>query len=215
MSARATPGTVYLTQTLWKFDYHNDADKTASNRRGELFTVGDIGYLDEDGYLFLCDRQTDIIISGGVNIYPAGVEAAPRASLGRRRHRRRHAERGMGRGDQAVVQPEAGVTPDRSSSAAPRRSAWRAGALQVPAKPSTSSTSCHATRTASSPSARSATATGKAERARSERRRVCYNALMIEGTYSGFDVELRPSGVGLITFTHPERLNAMSFGARP
>ena len=37
---------------------------------------------------------------------------------------------------------------------------------------------------------------------------------MIEGTYSGFEVELRPSGVGLITFTHPERLNAMSFGAR-
>ena len=71
-----SPGLVYLTQTLWKFDYHNDADKTASNRRGELFTVGDIGYLDEDGYLFLCDRQADIIISGGVNIYPAEVEAA-------------------------------------------------------------------------------------------------------------------------------------------
>ena len=70
------PGLVYLTQTLWKFDYHNDADKTASNRHGDLFTVGDIGYLDEDGYLFLCDRQADIIISGGVNIYPAEIEAA-------------------------------------------------------------------------------------------------------------------------------------------
>ena len=70
------PGLVYLTQTLWKFDYHNDADKTATNRRGDLFTVGDIGYLDDDGYLFLCDRQADIIISGGVNIYPAEVEAA-------------------------------------------------------------------------------------------------------------------------------------------
>jgi long-chain acyl-CoA synthetase len=41
-----------------------------------MFTVGDIGYLDEDGYLFLCDRQADTIISGGVNIYPAEVEAA-------------------------------------------------------------------------------------------------------------------------------------------
>ena len=37
---------------------------------------------------------------------------------------------------------------------------------------------------------------------------------MIEGRYSGFDVELRPPGIGLITFNHPERLNAMSFGAR-
>ena len=40
-----------------------------------MFTVGDIGYLDEDGYLFLCDRKADTIISGGVNIYPAEVEA--------------------------------------------------------------------------------------------------------------------------------------------
>jgi long-chain acyl-CoA synthetase len=69
------PGLVYLSQTLWQFDYHNDPDKTAANRSGELFTVGDIGYVDDDGYLFLCDRQADVIISGGVNIYPAEVEA--------------------------------------------------------------------------------------------------------------------------------------------
>jgi long-chain acyl-CoA synthetase len=69
------PGLVYLSQTMWRFDYHNDPDKTAASRRGELFTVGDIGYLDDDGYLFLCDRQADIVISGGVNIYPAEVEA--------------------------------------------------------------------------------------------------------------------------------------------
>jgi long-chain acyl-CoA synthetase len=56
-------------------EYHGDADKTASIHRGDrLFTTGDIGYLDEDGYLFLADRVIDMIISGGVNIYPAEIE---------------------------------------------------------------------------------------------------------------------------------------------
>lgn len=70
------PGLVYMTPSLWEFEYHHDADKTKRARQGSLFTVGDIGYLDKDGYLFLCDRQADTIISGGVNIYPAEVEAA-------------------------------------------------------------------------------------------------------------------------------------------
>ena len=73
--APGIPGLVYMSQTLWRFDYHNDPEKTQANRRGDLFTVGDIGYLDDDGYLFLCDREADIVISGGVNIYPAEVEA--------------------------------------------------------------------------------------------------------------------------------------------
>ncbi len=68
-------GLVYITPTLWDFEYHHDAAKTRSARHDDMFTVGDIGYLDEDGYLFLCDRQADTIISGGVNIYPAEVEA--------------------------------------------------------------------------------------------------------------------------------------------
>ncbi|MFP6741773.1 MAG: long-chain fatty acid--CoA ligase, partial [Alphaproteobacteria bacterium] len=42
--------------------------------RDGLITIGDIGYLDEDGYLFLCDRVSDMVISGGVNIYPAEIE---------------------------------------------------------------------------------------------------------------------------------------------
>lgn len=56
-------------------EYHGDPDKTASIHRPDgLFTTGDIGYLDEDGYLFIADRAIDMIISGGVNIYPAEIE---------------------------------------------------------------------------------------------------------------------------------------------
>jgi acyl-CoA synthetase (AMP-forming)/AMP-acid ligase II len=46
------------------------------DRRGEFHTVGDIAYRDEDGYLYICDRKKDMIISGGMNIYPAEIEAA-------------------------------------------------------------------------------------------------------------------------------------------
>jgi long-chain acyl-CoA synthetase len=68
-------GLVYMTPSLWEFEYHHDEEKTRAARRQDMFTVGDIGYLDDGGYLFLCDRQADTIISGGVNIYPAEVEA--------------------------------------------------------------------------------------------------------------------------------------------
>ena len=68
------PGTVYLRSDLTDFVYKGDPAKTAAGRRGGFFTVGDIGYLDEDGYLFLCDRKADMIISGGANIYPAEIE---------------------------------------------------------------------------------------------------------------------------------------------
>lgn len=58
------------------FSYHKDESKTRKNRIGDFFTVGDLGCLDEEGYLFLRDRKIDMIISGGVNIYPAEIEAA-------------------------------------------------------------------------------------------------------------------------------------------
>jgi long-chain acyl-CoA synthetase len=68
------PGTVYM-KLVQDFAYKGDDAKTRDNRRGEFFTVGDIGYLDDAGYLFLCDRKIDMIISGGVNIYPAEIES--------------------------------------------------------------------------------------------------------------------------------------------
>ena len=57
------------------FRYFKDDDKTTAAYRGEYFTLGDMGYMDEDGYLFLTDRSANLIISGGVNIYPAEVDA--------------------------------------------------------------------------------------------------------------------------------------------
>jgi long-chain acyl-CoA synthetase len=68
------PGQVFMRMGASTFEYHKDAAKTEKSRVRNLFTVGDIGYLDEDGYLFLCDRGSDLIISGGVNIYPAEIE---------------------------------------------------------------------------------------------------------------------------------------------
>jgi long-chain acyl-CoA synthetase len=70
------PGVVYFAGGA-AFEYHNDPDKTAESRSREGWsTLGDVGYLDEDGYLYLTDRKADLIISGGVNIYPAEAENA-------------------------------------------------------------------------------------------------------------------------------------------
>jgi long-chain acyl-CoA synthetase len=57
------------------FTYHNKPEQRADIERDGFITSGDVGYLDADGYLFLCDRKRDMVISGGVNIYPAEIEA--------------------------------------------------------------------------------------------------------------------------------------------
>jgi long-chain acyl-CoA synthetase len=68
-------GTIYLrAPDTGRFEYYKDADKTAGSYRGDYFTLGDMGYLDEDGYLFLTGRSAELIISGGVNIYPMEVD---------------------------------------------------------------------------------------------------------------------------------------------
>jgi long-chain acyl-CoA synthetase len=72
-------GTVYMALAQATFEYKGDEQKTKGNRvyfpdGTAFFTVGDVGELDDDGYLFLRDRKIDMIISGGVNIYPAEIE---------------------------------------------------------------------------------------------------------------------------------------------
>ena len=67
-------GNIYMENGVG-FSYHNDAEQTASAYRGKRFSLGDVGYLDEDGYLFISDRAKDMVITGGVNVYPAEIEA--------------------------------------------------------------------------------------------------------------------------------------------
>ena len=70
-------GEIYMRNGgLPEFTYHGKDDKRREIERDGLITSGDVGYLDEGGYLYLCDRKIDMVISGGVNIYPAEIEAA-------------------------------------------------------------------------------------------------------------------------------------------
>ncbi|MGI9603286.1 MAG: acyl-CoA synthetase [Acidimicrobiales bacterium] len=108
-------GLIYFEQETPSFEYHGDPEKTNESRHprhDNWSKLGDIGYLDDDGYLYLTDRSAFMIISGGVNIYPQEIEACfalhpkvadvavfglPDAEMGEYVH--------------AVVQPEVGVEP--------------------------------------------------------------------------------------------------------
>ncbi|MEY2421358.1 MAG: long-chain acyl-CoA synthetase [Acidimicrobiaceae bacterium] len=76
IAAAGEIGTVWFKRSeIEPFEYHRDPEKTASVHDGDLFTLGDMGYMDDDGYLFLTGRSAELIISGGVNIYPAEIDA--------------------------------------------------------------------------------------------------------------------------------------------
>ncbi len=70
------PGEVFVRSKAAFDTYYKNPASYESNSRGDFHTVGDIAYWDDEGYLYICDRKTDMIISGGMNIYPAEIEAA-------------------------------------------------------------------------------------------------------------------------------------------
>jgi long-chain acyl-CoA synthetase len=109
-----TPGTVWFSGAT-SFEYFNDPTQTAASRTGagDTSTVGDVGYLDDEGYLYLTDRKTHMIISGGVNIYPQETEnllvthpkVMDAAVIG-------VPDDDLGEAVKAVVEPVPGVEPD-------------------------------------------------------------------------------------------------------
>ena len=113
-------GTLYFRNRMgMDFSYHNDEDKTAAaHLEPGVFTTGDVGYLDDDGYLWLSDRRIDMIISGGVNIYPAEIEGvlavhpevADVAVIG-------VPDDEFGEQVKAVVQPADGIAPSEELAA--------------------------------------------------------------------------------------------------
>jgi fatty-acyl-CoA synthase/long-chain acyl-CoA synthetase len=70
------PGELFVRSKAAFSSYYKAHEKFESSRRGEFLTVGDIAYFDREGYYFICDRKNDMIISGGMNIYPAEIESA-------------------------------------------------------------------------------------------------------------------------------------------
>ncbi|MCO5129928.1 MAG: AMP-binding protein [Xanthobacteraceae bacterium] len=113
---KETPGTLWF-KTATPFEYFNDPQRTAETRSadGSMSTVGDIGYVDDDGFLYLTDRATFMIVSGGVNIYPQECEnllithpkVADAAVFG-------VPNEDLGEEVKAVVQPMPGVKADQA-----------------------------------------------------------------------------------------------------
>ena len=138
-------------------------DGRSRNERGWT-TVGDIGYLDDEGYLYLTDRKADMIISGGVNIYPQEAEnvlivhpAVDDAAVFGIPHEE------LGEEVKAVVQPRAGRRPGGELEAELMRTATSASRSTSARARSTSPTSCRGTRRASCTSGCCATSTPRSD----------------------------------------------------
>jgi long-chain acyl-CoA synthetase len=71
---RGVAGNIFMENGVG-FSYHGDPDQTREAFKGKQFSLGDIGHMDDDGYLFISDRAKDMIITGGTNVYPAEIEA--------------------------------------------------------------------------------------------------------------------------------------------
>ena len=69
-------GELYISSAAVFNEYYKQPGSYQAARRGDFHTVGDIAYRDDEGYYYICDRKTDMIISGGMNVYPAEIEAA-------------------------------------------------------------------------------------------------------------------------------------------
>lgn len=122
---RGTVGEIYSRSSgNPDFTYHNKPEKRVEIERDGFITSGDVGYIDEDGYVFISDRKRDMVISGGVNIYPAEIEAALHALPGV------HdcavfgiPDDEFGEALMAVIEPQAGVTVDIATIRAQLKSA--------------------------------------------------------------------------------------------
>jgi len=64
-----------MVRNTWLAEYYGRPDATGKSLHDGFFSVGDVAYRDADGYYYICDRQVDMIISGGANIYPAEIES--------------------------------------------------------------------------------------------------------------------------------------------
>ena len=110
--ARSAKSDSRITNTP-DFTYHNKPEKRTEIERDGFITSGDVGYIDADGYVFICDRKRDMVISGGVNIYPAEIESVLHAVPGV------HdcavfgiPDAEFGEALMAVVEPQPGITLD-------------------------------------------------------------------------------------------------------
>src|SRR5207302_9192599 len=76
LAANGEPGELFIRTTLAMDGYHRTAEKLSELDNDEWKSVGDVAYTDDEGFVYICDRKRDMIIAGGVNIYPAEIEDA-------------------------------------------------------------------------------------------------------------------------------------------